>query len=187
MNNKKQVAIAATVGCILFMLPSNEYDTPAVADYKPLTQILSIPDFSLMDKIELRAGFSRGPFKIVETKPWLNKENIKKKLSEDEIRSILVKTGFKDNGLKMAMAIAFAESTFRPYALNRSSNCYGLFQINMTGSMGETRREKYGLSKNEDLYNPIINSSIAYQMSNGGTDWSAWSTEKLAKRSSSNY
>jgi hypothetical protein len=52
----------------------------------------------------------------------------------------------------------------------------------MTGSMGPDRRAKYGLSKNEDLFNPVINASIAFKMSNGGKNWSAWSTEKAAKK-----
>ena len=50
----------------------------------------------------------------------------------------------------------------------------------MTGSMGPDRRSKYGLDSNEDLFNPLINATIAYKMSNGGKDWSAWSTQKSA-------
>ena len=56
----------------------------------------------------------------------------------------------------------------------------------MTGSMGPNRRENYGLKSNEDLYNPLISAQIAYQMSNGGSNWSVWSTETQAKRLSSN-
>jgi hypothetical protein len=57
----------------------------------------------------------------------------------------------------------------------------------MTGAMGPDRREKYGLKSNEDLYNPLINAQIAYQMSNGGKNWSAWSTERSASKFVSEY
>lgn len=122
-------------------------------------------------------SFNRGSYEIVKIK-----YDHSVQLSEKELRRILQKVGFNGNGLEMAVAIAHYESTFRPAALNKSSNCYGLFQINMTGNLGESRREKYGLSENEDLFNPLINAKIAYQMSNGGKNWSAWSTEKAAKR-----
>jgi len=121
-------------------------------------------------------SFERGSYKIVK-----EKDTYKTQISEKRLRQILSKVGFKEDALDMAVAIAYYESTFRPMALNRSSNCYGLFQINMTGDLGKSRREKYGLSKNEDLFNPVINASIAYKMSNGGKNWSAWTTKDLAE------
>lgn len=167
-------------------ISESTFNDKATADFQPTTQTIKIPDAGILDKAKLSAGFNRADITIKETRPWLKKENQAKRLSKDELRAILNKAGFTGKGLEMAMAIAFYESTYRPYALNRSSNCYGLFQINMTGSMGKVRREKYGLSKNEDLFNPFINASIAYKMSNGGKNWSAWTTEKIAKRSISN-
>lgn len=158
----------------------------ATADYLPTSQMLKVPDSGILDRAKLSASFDRADITIKEIKPWLKKENQAKRLSKNELRSILNKAGFTGKGLEMAMAIAFYESTYRPYALNKSSNCYGLFQINMTGSMGKARREKYGLSKNEDLFNPVINASIAYKMSKGGKNWSAWTTEKMARKSISN-
>jgi hypothetical protein len=126
-----------------------------------------VPDYSI--------SFVRGSYELVEAN-----YDRKTQLSEKELDSILRQAGFSGNGLKMAKNIVFLESTNRPMALNKSSNCYGLFQINMTGSMGPDRRKKYGLKSNEDLYNPLVNAQIAYQMSNGGKNWSAWSTERAA-------
>ena len=120
--------------------------------------------------------FVRGPYELIEAN-----YDRKTQLSDDQLESILRQAGFSGNGLKMAKAIAFYESTNRPMSLNKSSNCYGLFQINMSGSMGPDRRDKYNLKSNEDLYNPLISAQIAYQMSNGGKNWSAWSTENAAK------
>lgn len=179
--NKKQIGISIgiAIGLGLFSFPANAttYD-----DYnKMVTQ--TVDTIKSKDIIKNASQFTRlQGIKIIETKPWLKKSNQIKKLSNSELRSILRQVGFSGKNLEMAIAIAFYESTLRPYALNRSSNCYGLFQINMSGAMGKDRREKYGLAQNEDLFNPVVNASIAYKMSNGGKDWSAWSTEKLAKR-----
>lgn len=131
---------------------------------------------SLSVSTEISVNFKRGEYEIVKAK-----YDRAAQISEKELRSILQKVGFTGNGLEMAVAIAYYESTFRPASLNRSSNCYGLFQINMSGSMGPDRRKKYGLSKNEDLFNPIINATVAYKMSNGGKDWSAWTTKDRAE------
>jgi hypothetical protein len=44
----------------------------------------------------------------------------------------------------------------------------------MLGSMGADRRDKFNLASNAELFNPVVNAKIAYHMSNGGKDWSAW-------------
>lgn len=93
---------------------------------------------------------------------------------------ILRKAGFRGDALKMAYAIAMAESGGRARAHNPNAatgdNSYGLFQINMLGGMGPERRARYGLSSNEDLYDPLTNAIVAFKMSNGGKNWTPWST-----------
>jgi hypothetical protein len=97
-----------------------------------------------------------------------------------DLMSILRQAGFTGNGLKMAYAIAMAESGGSAKAHNGNAstgdNSYGLFQINMLGAMGPERRKQYGLSSNDDLYDPLTNAKIAYKMSKGGTSWGPWST-----------
>lgn len=168
---KKTLIIIGSIGAILLGSAQPE----AIAEEKPInyTQSIKSTSWSLMQRI---GAFNRIDAKIITTRPWLNAENQKLMLSKSELRNILQKVGFSGVGLEKAERIVFLESTNRPYALNRASNCYGLFQINMTGAMGDHRRQKYGLSKNEDLFNPIINASIAYKMSNGGKNWSSWTT-----------
>ncbi len=99
-------------------------------------------------------------------------------LGEVELVNLLKLVGFEGQGLKTAWAIAMTESNARPKAHNRNSNTgdnsYGLFQINMIGSLGPDRLAKYGLEKNEDLFDPVVNATIAFKMSAGGTDFSAW-------------
>lgn len=94
--------------------------------------------------------------------------------------SILQQAGFKGEGLKMAYAIAMAESGGNAHAHNGNAgtgdNSYGLFQINMLGGMGPERRAQYGLSSNDALYDALTNAKVAYKMSNGGKNWGPWST-----------
>lgn len=93
---------------------------------------------------------------------------------------ILKKAGFRGNGLKMAYAIAMAESGGNANAHNGNAgtgdNSYGLFQINMLGGMGPERRRQYGLSSNDALFDALTNAKVAYKMSHGGTNWGPWST-----------
>jgi hypothetical protein len=102
----------------------------------------------------------------------------KKTLTPRELKDLLHEVGFRGEALKTAWAIVMRESNGRPRAYNgnRSTgdSSYGLFQINMLGSMGYARREKYNLASNEDLFNPKKNARVAYKMSGGGRDFGAW-------------
>jgi hypothetical protein len=162
----KTTAIIGTISLFTGLVTANVSAT----DTNIALQILSVPEYSI--------SFDRGSYEIIEMS-----YTPKTQLSDEQLTIILKQAGFSGNGLKMAKAIAFYESTNRPMALNKSSNCYGLFQINMSGSMGPDRLDKYGLNSNEDLFNPLINAQIAYKMSSGGSNWSAWSTNDTAKRS----
>jgi hypothetical protein len=134
------------------------------------TQKLTVPN------ITQELNFERGEYKIVDAT-----YDEKYMLSNKELISILREAGFSGYSLKYAWAIAVKESTKRPMAYNRSSDCYGLFQINMSGSLGKNRVAKYNLDSEKDLFDPLTNAMIAYQMSNGGKNWSAWTTNNSAK------
>lgn len=161
----KTYAVIASISLIANIGAANVSPT----DTKTEIQTLDVPSYEI--------SFERGSYEIIEFK--YDKSTI---LSNEEIIRILKLAGFKGGELKMAWAVAVRESTLRPFALNKSSNCYGLFQINMSGSLGPNRREKYGIASNDDLFDPLTNAKIAYQMSNGGKNWSAWSTENSARK-----
>ena len=101
-----------------------------------------------------------------------------KKLSDTELVELLSAVGFEGKALKVAYAVAKKESNGRPLAhngdVNTGDNSYGIFQINMLGSLGETRREKFDLQTNKDLFDPVTNVKIAFYMTDGGKDWSSW-------------
>ena len=99
-------------------------------------------------------------------------------LSDKDLKNLLKLVGFEGQNLKEAWAIAKRESNGRPFAFNGNTetgdSSYGIFQINMLGMLGPDRRNKYDLDHNADLFNPVVNAEIAFKMSDGGENWSAW-------------
>ena len=100
------------------------------------------------------------------------------KLTDLELKELLWAVGFRGNDLVEAWAVAKKESGGRPLALNQSTrtgdSSFGLFQINMIGDLGPDRREKFKLTANAELFNPVLNAQIAFYMTDGGKDWTAW-------------
>ena len=101
-------------------------------------------------------------------------------LTDSQLVELLKAVGFKGKGLKTAWAVAKAESNGRPFAFNGNTktgdSSYGIFQINMLGNLGPDRRDKFELDLNAELFSPVMNAQIVYHMTNGGTDWSSWSS-----------
>jgi hypothetical protein len=100
------------------------------------------------------------------------------KLTDKELKNLLSAVGFKGKHLIEAWAVAKKETHGNPLAFNGNAktgdSSFGLFQINMLRDLGPDRRAKFGLNYNADLLNPVLNAQVAYYMSNGGTNWSAW-------------
>lgn len=155
--HKSQIIIA------LFVMPfvvTNPAQAAPVA--KPVASMVAAKPDNTLELLK--------PTKVVYTKKTM--------LKPEQLRDILHEAGFRGEGLKKAWATAMKESTGRPLAHNRNSNTgdnsYGLFQINMIGSLGPARLKQYGLGSNKELFDPYTNAKIAFQMSDGGKDWSAW-------------
>ena len=113
--------------------------------------------------------------------------NKREPLTGKELAELLTLVGFEGKSHKIAWAIAMRESTARPKAhngnANTGDNSHGLFQINMIGSLGADRRDKFDLSSNDELFNPLRNAEIAYHMSGRGSDFGAWGIGPNAYRS----
>lgn len=103
----------------------------------------------------------------------------------------LRRAGFQGPALRTAYAIMMRESRGNPRAFNGNrgtgDQSYGLFQINMLGDMGPARRREYGLSSNDDLYDPFTNARAAYRLSKGGTDFGAWGLGPNAYRKGAGF
>ena len=105
-----------------------------------------------------------------------------KTLTNDELIELLSAVGFKGKSLRTAWAVAMKESNGRPVAHNDTvstgDNSYGIFQVNMIGSLGKDRlakfNEKFGMLKPTELFDPVTNVQVVYYMTQGGTDWSSW-------------
>jgi cell wall-associated NlpC family hydrolase len=123
---------------------------------------------------------------LIETNYSVEETSNGQPLSDDELVEVLKEVGFSGSGLRMAWAIVVKESTSNPDAHNQNKstgdNSYGLFQINMINSLGPSRLKDHSLSKNEDLFDPTINAKVAFEISEGGTSWKAWTTHKDAKK-----
>jgi Lysozyme like domain len=115
---------------------------------------------------------------FVSKAEMLKKYKNKPVLSDRDLALMLKAVGFKGQDLKEAWAIAKKESNGQPIKFNGNTktgdSSYGLFQINMIRDLGPERRDKFNLDTNFDLLNPVTNAQVAYHMSNGGKNWSAW-------------
>jgi hypothetical protein len=114
---------------------------------------------------------------VVVTDP-LDKYRGATELSDTDLVDLLSAIGFEGKALKVAYAVAKKESNGRPLAFNGNKgtgdHSYGVFQINMIGSLGEARKEKFDLATNKDLFDPVTNAEITFYMTRGGEDWSSW-------------
>ena len=129
---------------------------------------------------KIEAEIEKQKAKIAELQ--LKKFSVQKTPFTDvELAQLLSAVGFEGKALKTAWAVVKKESNGRPLAFNGNSrtgdSSYGIFQINMIGGLGVTRRDKYDLETNKDLFDAVINAEIAYHMSNGGENWAAWKVE----------
>ena len=98
--------------------------------------------------------------------------------SPKDLADMLELVGFKGKSLKTAWAVVMRESRGHSLSHNKTSstgdNSYGLFQINMLGSLGEDRREKFGIKSNAELLDPVTNAQAAFYMTSRGEDFGSW-------------
>jgi len=116
--------------------------------------------------------------KVKKNLKVLSKYQNSTQLTDGQLKELLSAVGFKGQGLVKAWAVAKKESNGRPLAFNGNTNTgdtsFGIFQINMLSMLGPDRREKFGINFNSELLNPVVNAQVAYHMSKGGENWTAW-------------
>jgi len=99
-------------------------------------------------------------------------------LSDTQLVDLLKLVGFSGKSLRTAWAVVMKESHGHPLSHNGNASTgddsYGLFQINMRGSLGSERRAKFGISKDADLLDPVTNAQAAYYMTSGGDNFGSW-------------
>jgi hypothetical protein len=98
-------------------------------------------------------------------------------LSRDQIAALAQHAGFTGDNVNIAVAVALAESGGNPNSHNSTppDDSYGLWQINMLGSLGPARRKQFGISSNSQLFDPATNAKAAHMIWQG-SGWNAWTT-----------
>lgn len=193
--NKKTIAKVGVIGVVLLGLTECQIITApaAIAEEEHAPQTLTLePHFGMFDQIIHANDYARLDAKILENaNPWLDPEQVAQQMDVEDLKKVLRKAGFEGYALRMAQAIIQLESTRRIYAHNQNDatgdNSYGLFQINMFRGLEAQRLEAYNLENNEALFNPLINARVAYKISDGGKNWSAWTTHPEAKKIVGNF
>ncbi len=104
-------------------------------------------------------------------------------MKPEQIAAVAFAAGARDKAtVARAVAVALAESSGDPSKVNNNPGTgdlsYGLWQINMLGSLGPARRKEFGISRNEELLDPGVNAKAAAKVSNGWKNWTPWSVFK---------
>ena len=173
------VAYAVTllvVSSVAAVQLTNMEAAKAEPEVKPVQQI---------DRAEANRLLAQRPAEVAEKASRSKVEsretyfaNKRDPLTGKELAELLTLVGFEGKSHKIAWALVMRESTARPKAhngnTNTGDNSHGLFQINMIGSLGADRRDKFDLASNDELFNPLRNAEIAYHMSGRGSDFGAW-------------
>jgi len=98
----------------------------------------------------------------------------------NEILSTYLAAGGDPKEAVLMTAIAMAESSGKQDAHNRNrntgDNSYGWWQINMIDSLGPARLQQFGLSHNQQLFDPLTNAKAALEIrkSQGLGAWGAY-------------
>jgi hypothetical protein len=178
MKKPTGTAIEKIVSVVLSVVFLSVFTTYAQTSRAEEIAIIKEDEKQSISKIE--AEIEKQKAKIAELQ--LKKFSVQKTPFTDvELAQLLSAVGFEGKALKTAWAVVKKESNGRPLAFNGNTrtgdSSYGIFQINMIGGLGVTRRDKYELDSNKDLFDAVINAEIAYHMSNGGENWVAWKVQ----------
>lgn len=103
-------------------------------------------------------------------------------LSSAQIKTYAQQAGFQGDVVDTMVAIAYAESGGDPRSHNSTppDDSYGLWQINMIGSLGPARRKEFGIKDNTELFDPAVNAKAAYKVykSSGLKAWTTYTSGK---------
>lgn len=96
-------------------------------------------------------------------------------LTADQIKYFASQQGFTGNDLTTAVAVALAESGGNPaqHTVDSDDDSYGLWQINMKGSLGPSRMKQFNLKNANELFDPNVNAKAAHSIF-AAHGWKAW-------------
>lgn len=99
-------------------------------------------------------------------------------LSIEQIAQLAYAAGWRGENLTIMTAVAMRESGGNPRAHNPNrgtgDNSYGLWQINMIEKYGPARRASFGITSNEQLFDPMTNARAAFILGDNGKSTYHW-------------
>jgi hypothetical protein len=129
------------------------------------------------------AGSGGGQYGVGGSAPTAHHAAPKPSGGNADLMSLIHEAGFQGSAAQTMYAIVMAESGANTTAHNnkRPDDSYGLAQVNMIDSLGPQRMQQFGLKSATDLFDPLTNLKVAYALSNGGTNFSPWTTYTSGK------
>lgn len=100
-------------------------------------------------------------------------------LSQQQVYNLARDAGFDPSTAQSMVAIAMRESNLMPNCIatnvaGSSEASYGLWQINMSGSLKLPRLAMFGISDPAQLLDPSTNAHAAFVLSGGGSNLIPW-------------
>jgi hypothetical protein len=149
-------------------------------DNGPQTESVYTENGSTPGTSSIRAPGQVGSTAYRAEGPALEKQNIEK---------LALNAGFDNEEAKIMTAIAIAESSGNPDALNDNAGTgdlsYGLWQMNLLYNDSEVQRRKsnWGIVNNEELFDPSVNARAAYSLykEQGFNAWSVYKSGAYLK------
>lgn len=128
------------------------------------------------------AGFSTGDGAVGADGELASGTVAQGQITVDQLIGLAKGAGFSQQDAIIMAAIAMAESGGDSRAHNKKppDNSYGLWQINMIDSLGPARLKEFGISNNEQLFDPVINAHAA-KLVKQSQGWTAWTVYKTGR------
>lgn len=98
-------------------------------------------------------------------------------------REFIDRTNLRTQQIMVAIALAESGGNYKAHNPRPPDDSYGLWQINMYGSLAAARRVQFGIKKNSDLFNPYANARAANAIlaTQGFGAWSTYTDGKYQK------
>ena len=157
------------------------------SDYNRMAE--QFRNFDIVKEIKKLLGFETEENELTTNSNQISSQQVTYPVSQsydaEKLTNLARSVGIPEEKVSTMVAIALAESGGDPTIDTVKSGSdpdkknefsLGLWQINMLGRMGEERRKQFGISSNEELYDPVVNAKAALAILNsqGLGAWGAY-------------
>ena len=157
------------------------------SDYNRMAE--QFRNFDIVKEIKKLLGFETEENELTTNTNQISSQQVTYPVSQsydaEKLTNLARSVGIPEEKVSTMVAIALAESGGDPTIDTVKSGSdpdkknefsLGLWQINMLGRMGEERRKQFGISSNEELYDPVVNAKAALAILNsqGLSAWGAY-------------